>query len=110
MFFLLMTLLPPRSTRTHPLFPYPTLFRSRLDVRIAERPATRSQDHARHPPRPIMVEALENGVMLGIDRQKPHAVPRCGRCHHRTGADQRLLVGDRDGGPSLYGRDRKSVV
>src|SRR3546814_3163747 len=58
----------------------------RLDVRIAERPATRSQDHARHPPRPIMVEALENGVMLGIDRQKPHAVPRCGRCHHRTGA------------------------
>src|SRR3546814_20889169 len=31
-FFFLMIRRPPRSTRTDPLFPYPTLFRSVLDV------------------------------------------------------------------------------
>src|SRR3546814_11690807 len=32
-FFFLIIRRPPRSTRTHPLFPYPTLFRSLADLR-----------------------------------------------------------------------------
>src|SRR3546814_15023772 len=49
-FFFLMRRRPPRSTRTDPLFPYTTLFRSHfLKVAIADRiatiPAHRPQDH-----------------------------------------------------------------
>src|SRR3546814_2887511 len=60
-FFFLMIRQPPRSTRTDPLFPYPTLFRSLGDVEA--QPRTILPGGATAP-----VEALEHmGDILGGD-------------------------------------------
>src|SRR3546814_16632549 len=45
-FFFLMIRRPPRSTRTDTLFPYTTLFRSRVGIELVELEATGSIDDA----------------------------------------------------------------
>src|SRR3546814_8319501 len=43
LFFVLMILLPPGSTRTDTLFPYTTLFRSNMAARILRRPRSKGR-------------------------------------------------------------------
>ena len=54
------------------------------------------------------IEALEDRVVLGIDRQQGRPVragPR--RCIEIAGADQRFLVGERDDGAAPHRRQRR---
>src|SRR3546814_15111568 len=56
-FFFLMIRRPPRSTRTDTLFPYTTLFRSRLATeRGSERPDDRQDNHDRRDDARNLVE------------------------------------------------------
>ena len=65
--------------------------RSRNGPPLAVRMMRRTRSGAR------MIEALEDRVMLGIDRQQRRAVrARAPSSHQRAGGDQRLLVGQRD--------------
>src|SRR3546814_10961786 len=50
LFFFLMIGRPPRSTRTDPLFPYTTLFRSSRPYRKARSPAFRRRRSEHRPP------------------------------------------------------------
>ena len=74
-----------------------------LGAPFAERAAGSGYGHFLDRVRIARADRLEQGVVLGIHRQqrRPRATRRL---HHRfAGADQRLLVGERDRAP---GRDR----
>src|SRR3546814_2177109 len=58
---------PPRSTRTDPLFPYTTLFRSRVDV---EQQVHRA-DVRPHSPRPRQLGRLPFGIIQHLRRPQP---------------------------------------
>ena len=51
-------------------------------------------------------ERLENGIVLGIDRQDGSARRRGTTHEQRAGADQRFLVGERDDRAALGGGER----
>src|SRR3546814_956724 len=66
---------PPRSTRTDTLFPYTTLFRSKLVHRAldgVEALAVRQQEHQQavvvRPPLADLLAAMEDGDDLAVDR------------------------------------------
>src|SRR3546814_17591806 len=68
-FFFLMIRRPPRSTRTDTLFPYTTLFRSRL--RVGDRDAVVQMQFARAA---IIVETIGRlAVLLHLDQRQPRA-------------------------------------
>ena len=52
-------------------------------------------------------ETLEDGAMLGVDRQELDATPSGGRRHQVPGHHQRLLVGERHGAPGQDPRHRR---
>ena len=65
---------------------------------VAERPAAGGQDRSCDVVRAIAGKALEDRIMLAIDRQQIVApLPRGRVDHQRAGGDQRFLVGERDG-------------
>ena len=72
----------------------------------AERPAGCSENDAAHVLAPAGAERLEDRVVLGIDRQ--HGRPRVRRLAHEecAGADETLLVGERDRRAALGGGKR----
>src|SRR3546814_19295100 len=55
LFFVLMKLLPPKSTRTYPRFPYTTLFRSQAQPRLGQ------------PAGLARIVALEDRACFGVD-------------------------------------------
>src|SRR3546814_12869562 len=68
-FFFLMIRRPPRSTRTDTLFPYTTLFRSRIpvdDIALPRREAFGLALEAR------ALDAREHGFTLAFDRSEEH--------------------------------------
>src|SRR3546814_731126 len=95
LFFFLMIRRPPRTTRTDTLFPYTTLFRSRLVAlagdgdRLAQR-----QDRRGQPDR------LADPQASAIEQQQHRPVARA---DPRLGGVFRDLLGQRD---RLVGRDR----
>ena len=66
-----------------------------------QRPAARGQRDHPHFGQIVAVEALEDRVVLRIDRQQRRAVPRHRFGHHFAGGHQRFLVGERDGAALL---------
>ena len=52
-------------------------------------------------------ETLEDGAVLGVDRQELDATPSGGRRHQVPGHHQRLLVGERHGAPGQDPRHRR---
>src|SRR3546814_17843414 len=66
MFFVMMERRPPRSTRTDSLFPYTTLFQSRLDLRLAAQLGQHSDDRLlRELPLDVVLRLLERRRRLG---------------------------------------------
>ncbi len=58
--------------------------------------------------RPVRIaQRLEDGIVLAVERQQLGAVPRHGLHDGRPGADQSLLVGERDGAAGLDGGERR---
>ena len=74
----------------------------------AERAAGGGEHDAAHVLAPTRAQGLKDRVVLGIDRQHDGACR--GRASHeqRAGADQALLVGERDGGAALDRGERRS--
>src|SRR3546814_9036853 len=60
MLYFLMIRLPPGSTRTDPLFPYTTLFRSQVDRRVRRRFPTQRAAHR------IKVTVVDAGIEEGV--------------------------------------------
>src|SRR3546814_6737429 len=93
-----MIRLPPKSTRTDPLFPYTTLFRASARLTIARLILSYTVSHCRREPsdkekagkcRPIFVRNFL--LLLGRHRQKVEIM--WVDCGHRTGlhrADERF--------------------
>ena len=73
----------------------------------AERTAGGGQDHALEILARTGAERLEHGVVLGIDRQNGRTDRRRAAHEQPAGADQAFLVGERDGGAALDGRQRR---
>src|SRR3546814_17350531 len=97
-----MSLLPPRFTRTDTLFPYTTLFRSFGPVllgsltspnRILMAPLTRGRATRDHVPTPIMAEYYAQRASAGLIISEATGISREGL-----------------GWPYAPGLDRKSVV
>ena len=74
-------------------------------VQTAERTAGRGQNDAADVLVAAGAERLENGIVLGIDRQHAGAGGGGGAHEHGAGAHQAFLVGQRDRGAAL-GRRR----
>src|SRR3546814_15826293 len=97
-----MILLPPRSTRTYTLFPYTTLFRSRIDL---------------EPPHVVGGVDFETG-QAGPCRRLEALAPGEGRVEPGQRARQRANLADLAAAigivgpaqPGFVARDRKSVV
>ena len=70
---------------------------------VEERAAGRRQDDARHPLGLREIEHLKDRVMLGIDRQQRRAAAPHFRLDEIPGADQALLVRERNDRPLPHG-------
>src|SRR3546814_19626984 len=94
---------PPRSTRTDTLFPYTTLFRSRLAVRRAPRPAPArtGSEHSRQPADDRNRRALPAAAHAVAEATGPPqraGVPPA----YRLGTVARPRRGCRDHGPNRH--------
>ncbi len=73
---------------------------------LAEGAAAGGEHDALDGMRLIALEDLEDGIVLAVDRQEAGAVALRFRRHERAGADQGLLVGERNQGAPPHCRQR----
>src|SRR3546814_20869361 len=104
MFFVLMIRRPPRSTRTDTLFPYTTLFRSRLRVEEHDRrwgheiAAALLEQHEVGVGAPVVVDARAGEVAVDPGHGQL-AAPDQRRVADRQTGELRAPVDDPDAGP-----------